>query len=267
MAQSSDVERLFSWLKTQDLRYREFAASREVSDAVATWPALHRTAAASGRPAEAPAPSGAAAARERLARETAQMPPAAAEAIKAEPPTTVPPQPLAGARLLSALGRRMHAIRQDQEPAVEAAAPAALATSSEPIAPPAAPVDTAAQERARDAAERLRERLDAAMAINPRPTDVPETGDEQRAAGAPQAAARQTAGGAPDRPAPPPQRVRGERFFGGAYGAGERAGSRRGHSLEAVFSRLSGGRSRPLPDPRERSRGAPGLGSVFDRLR
>ncbi|HVC50981.1 MAG TPA: hypothetical protein VND87_03060 [Stellaceae bacterium] len=45
MDQGDDVERLFSWLKTPDLRYREFAGEREVADAVANWPALRRAAA------------------------------------------------------------------------------------------------------------------------------------------------------------------------------------------------------------------------------
>ncbi|MGH7094929.1 MAG: BcsR/BcsP family cellulose biosynthesis protein, partial [Stellaceae bacterium] len=45
MDQGDDVERLFSWLKTPDLRYREFADEREVADAVATWPVLRRAAA------------------------------------------------------------------------------------------------------------------------------------------------------------------------------------------------------------------------------
>ncbi|HEY1798111.1 MAG TPA: hypothetical protein VGG57_18505 [Stellaceae bacterium] len=40
MDRDDDVERLFSWIKTPDLHYREFAAQREVADAVATWPAL-----------------------------------------------------------------------------------------------------------------------------------------------------------------------------------------------------------------------------------
>jgi hypothetical protein len=40
MDRDDDVERLFSWIKTPDLHYREFAADREVADAAATWPAL-----------------------------------------------------------------------------------------------------------------------------------------------------------------------------------------------------------------------------------
>ena len=65
----SDVDRLFSWLKTQNLRYREFAGARELSDAVKTWPALHQAAAESGRASEAPAPAGAEAARHRIEEE------------------------------------------------------------------------------------------------------------------------------------------------------------------------------------------------------
>jgi hypothetical protein len=41
---------------------------------------------------------------------------------------------------------------------------------------------------------------------------------------------------------------------------------RQDRSLDAVFTRLSGGRDR-LPDPRERARTTPGLGAIFGRLR
>jgi hypothetical protein len=233
MEQASDVKRLFSWLKTEDLRYREFAASREVKDAVATWPALHEAAKESGHPAEAAAPAGAAVARERIARETMPMPPVAAEAIRAEPPVTVPPQPLAGSRLMSALGRRIQATRHEPQP-----------KSEEPTHPAAAP---AAPPRAEQGAA-----ADTTMPMAPPAGSGPESGARERA---------------PVRPTAPAERAQGGRFFGGAYGGEERGGSRRGHSLDAVFSRLSGGRSRPLPDPRDRSRGSPGLGSVFNRLR
>jgi hypothetical protein len=40
MDRDDDVERLFSWIKTPDLHYREFAAEREVADTTATWPVL-----------------------------------------------------------------------------------------------------------------------------------------------------------------------------------------------------------------------------------
>ena len=34
MTQDNDVEKLFSWLQTGDLRYREFAGAREITDTV-----------------------------------------------------------------------------------------------------------------------------------------------------------------------------------------------------------------------------------------
>jgi hypothetical protein len=37
MNQDDDVERLFSWLQTPDIRYREFAGAREVTDATVSY--------------------------------------------------------------------------------------------------------------------------------------------------------------------------------------------------------------------------------------
>src|SRR5580704_16807048 len=36
MNQDDDIERLFSWLQTPEMRYRDFAGAREVADTVAT---------------------------------------------------------------------------------------------------------------------------------------------------------------------------------------------------------------------------------------
>lgn len=47
----------------------------------------------------------------------------------------------------------------------------------------------------------------------------------------------------------------------------DRDPARQDRSLDAVFSRLSSGGRERLPDPRERARTTPGLGSVFGRLR
>jgi len=44
MTPDDDVERLFSWLQTPDIRYREFASAREVSGAAPTSPAHAITA-------------------------------------------------------------------------------------------------------------------------------------------------------------------------------------------------------------------------------
>ncbi len=80
---------------------------------------------------------------------------------------------------------------------------------------------------------------------------------------------------APERPQLPAHPPAGERgaLFGGEYRGRERearagapAADRQDRSLDAVFSRLSGARDR-LPDPRQRARTSPGLGSVFGRLR
>jgi hypothetical protein len=45
MNQDDDVERLFSWLQTPEIRYREFAGAREVTDAVVSLQARTNTAA------------------------------------------------------------------------------------------------------------------------------------------------------------------------------------------------------------------------------
>jgi hypothetical protein len=52
MDRDDDVERLFSWIKTPDLHYREFAAEREVADAVVTWPVPRDAVAEPDHPGE-----------------------------------------------------------------------------------------------------------------------------------------------------------------------------------------------------------------------
>ena len=43
MDQDEDVERLFSWLQTPEIRYREFAGAREVTDASVAFQARTNT--------------------------------------------------------------------------------------------------------------------------------------------------------------------------------------------------------------------------------
>src|ERR1700677_1398183 len=43
MDQDDDVEHLFSWLQTPELRYREFAGAREITDTVVSWQARPNT--------------------------------------------------------------------------------------------------------------------------------------------------------------------------------------------------------------------------------
>src|SRR5688572_8966104 len=80
------------------VHYREFAPQMEVAEAVATWPAVHKTAVQTGvAPDDGPGPQGDAAARERQARDRRFMPPAAARAIHDDPmPGTEPPPPTPG---------------------------------------------------------------------------------------------------------------------------------------------------------------------------
>jgi hypothetical protein len=54
MDHDDDVERLFSWIKTPDLHYREFAGERDMADAVATWPLPRQPANETGRPGDRP---------------------------------------------------------------------------------------------------------------------------------------------------------------------------------------------------------------------
>src|ERR1700733_4610908 len=53
MDQDNDVEHLFSWLQTPELRYREFAGAREITDTVVT----RQTRATARSEAENPVPA------------------------------------------------------------------------------------------------------------------------------------------------------------------------------------------------------------------
>jgi hypothetical protein len=44
MDHDDDVEHLFSWLQTPELRYREFAGAREITDNIVTWQVQTNTA-------------------------------------------------------------------------------------------------------------------------------------------------------------------------------------------------------------------------------
>ena len=235
MEHSQDVERLFSWLKAPMVHYREFAPQIEVAEAVATWPVVHKAAVQTGvAPDTEPGPHGDAAVRERQARDRRFMPPTAARAIHDTPmPGTEAPHPTPG--------------RLADVPAGEVPATAGQRA-------------VAADEAARSGGQPSRETAEPEMAgfEEPAPAARPDT---SRAA-----AARPVASG--DR--------RG--LFGGEYREGERdtrpsgrgaerTPERQDRSLEAVFSRLSGGGHDRLPDPRERARTTPGLGPVFGRLR
>jgi hypothetical protein len=240
MDKVEDVERLSSWLKAPMVHYREFAPQREVAEAVATWPIVHRAAVQTGMAAEdEPAPQGSTAARERIARDSRSLP-TAVQAIQQNPPPgaqaaapgETSPAALSDDRLGATLGERVQAARVE---------PAAITPEPEPYA---------AAQPVPDAAEPIMAGFEEPPAAWTEPHD----------------------GEHPEPARHYPARDRGA-LFAGEYRGRERearpesrVADRQDRSLDAVFSRLSGPRDR-LPDPRARARTSPGLGPVFGRLR
>jgi hypothetical protein len=101
MDRDDDVERLFSWIKTPDLHYREFAAEREVADAAATWPVLRDAVNEPSHPAEPhepappretePHPAGRMALGDRLSSLFGHRePPPEAPVVRREAPSPMP---------------------------------------------------------------------------------------------------------------------------------------------------------------------------------
>lgn len=94
MDQDNDLARLFTWLQTPELRYREFADAREISDAVVTWET---------RPNTAENPDAPVASRRNAQLEEEyppdQFPDQAGVQVRLEPdprgPTTIAPTPMA----------------------------------------------------------------------------------------------------------------------------------------------------------------------------
>jgi hypothetical protein len=241
MDQSEDVERLFSWLKAPMVHYREFAPQIEVAEAVATWPLVHKAAVQTGVSDDEAAPHGDSVVKERMARDRMMMPTGAAQAIRETPLPGTESQPIPGGIEDDASAERFPPPLQhvaQPEPSERA-----VEFGAEPPPPRPEPRRPASSAAAASAARR------------PEPV-VPRTVEP--------VAAPRDAGFYPaaDRAA----------LFGGEYRGREReaprqrAADRQDRSLDAVFTRLSGGRDR-LPDPRERARTTPGLGSVFGRLR
>lgn len=239
MDHSEDVERLFSWLKAPQVHYREFTPQRELADAVATWPVVHRAAVQTGvAAADQPAPTGDAAAKERLFRDRMRLPTPPLQHVAAAP--AEPPE--AAAETLPEMpagGRAEVAYHEPDEPSIAVEpAPGAAATPREAAEPAIAGFERPPASPSRPAPPR-------SQPYEPGPAE-------------------------PTRHYPSPDRGA---LFSGEYRARERASrpasqvaDRQDRSLDAVFSRLGGGRDR-LPDPRTRARTSPGLGPVFNRLR
>jgi hypothetical protein len=84
MDHEEDVERLFSWLQTPELRYREFAGAREISDTVVT---------SQGRPNTTEAVRETSRLRQPDFAEPITAPSIAPPSSRAEPPAAEPAAP------------------------------------------------------------------------------------------------------------------------------------------------------------------------------
>ncbi len=283
MDNAEDVERLFSWLSAPMVHYREFAPKVDVAEAVAAWPLAHRAAAESGMDVGGVVPHGGAAAHERVARDQMGLPAIVAQALHdnagAAPPNLAPTivdRPRATTDgLVAALGQRVHATNLERAEGIHAAVPteplppAPLPPAPPPPAPPPAPPlirREAAAPPVEPVIAGFEEPTPAAPPLQSRSSSLPPLIQDQPRRGRqepdPPSRAPAAAPGAPDgdrglfRDEP---RARDDRAAG-------QIADRQDRSLGAVFDRLSGGRER-LPDPRNRGRTAPGLGSIFNRPR
>jgi len=137
MSQDNDIERLFSWLQTREIHYREFADAREVTDAVgisltrantprARLPALHNTQLDEEYPPD-------------------QYPDQSAEVAKVEPVVRAPAAPIP--------------------------TPAAAPASTSPEPPP--PVSASTEAQAARPLDSVFNRLAGDRAIPPDPRDRP----------------------------------------------------------------------------------------------
>jgi hypothetical protein len=240
MDHDDDVEHLFSWLQTPDLRYREFAGAREITDTVVTWQA---------RPANVDIPV-APSENVQLAEEYPpdQFPDqqdapadfvlpsvAIAAGPTTEPVAAEPPDGPAGPFSLGASGRATQNHPRFEEPVIHTPAPRQAAPP--PQMPPPAPSNP--------------------QPVPPAPPRTPAT---------------------PAQPAAQPvaERPVGSGLLGGAY----RANGSNGHgaaaaadnqqrgerSLDAVFGRLAGGNARRA-DPRANLRHISGFVPPASRQR
>jgi hypothetical protein len=267
MDHDDDVEHLFSWLQTPELRYREFAGAREITDAVIIWQARPNSIETASVPSdniqlEEEYPLDQVPHRQDAPADIVSQRPVAATPTPAAPdPATLAPALTAAAApgpaayaagmfALGAGGRNTPRRPHYEEPVVPP--PIIQTPAPRQAVAPAVPVPILAASPSAPAAV-------TAAPVTPRPAAPPST-----------AAAR---------PAAPSN---GGGLLGGAYrqngfngheadaGAVEQPttdSQQRGEaSLDAVFGRLSGARQR-LPDPRDRMRHIPGFNPPSNRPR
>src|ERR1700722_3902878 len=255
MDHDDDVEHLFSWLQTPELRYREFAGAREITDGVVTWQPRPNSG-------ESPIESGH---NVQLAEEYPpdQFPDQtnAPVDIVVRGPTTVALTPMAPGEPVS-------------PPETTSRGPAMIApmppAEPPPLASNAGPFALGAAGRGTLQRPQVEEPVGQPPVFQtpaPRQAPVP----------IPPPAPPPAVGPAPAAAAP------GGGLLGGAYRENEMNGDAAGsgapvpapppgesqprgpRSLDAVFGRLSG--VNRLPDPRDRLRHIPGLGPPAGRPR
>jgi hypothetical protein len=259
MDQDDDVEHLFSWLQTPELRYREFAGAREITDTVVTWqPRLN---------APEPVPSS------HDVQLSEEYPPDQFPDQVNAPVDIVDREPVIERSVAVERAVMVELPAAERGPTMIAPTPM---TSAEPTPPSvsAGPFTLGAAGRGTPSQPRVEERVMQPPLQTPAP--------RQAAAPTP-VSPPQPSPPAPMAPPQPTSAPAARGLLGGAYrenGAdgqntepaaaaqpnSPEAQQRTFRSLDAVFGRLAGTRER-LPDPRERLRHVPGLGPPAGRPR
>jgi len=284
MDHDDDVEHLFSWLQTPELRYREFAGAREITDTVViSQQRANNTQVPRGEPVAAPRHD------TQLKEEYPedQFPDRGETRVEMVPETRpathendrVVLREEAGVAAPEETARAAVREEASTEPHEDTRGAGRGPVIIAPVAVGEAPEQTgAAGPFALDAEGRRSLRAAEEAGQRPPFLQAPPAAPSPPAAPPPVAtsAAGPEAQSSENAPAP------SSGLLGGAYrDDGQEIGSAAGgpasppvsegqerseRSLDAVFGRLSGGRNR-LPDPRERVRHIPGLGPPTGRSR
>jgi hypothetical protein len=278
MDHDDDVEHLFSWLQTPELRYREFAGAREITDAVVI--VQQQRANDTQVPQDEPVADPHHDTRLNEEYPEDQFPDQGETRVEMMPEAP----PVARASDRSVVREETPRVVVREEASIEVrengrgAGRGPLIIAPMPMGAREPPRQAgAAGPFALDSGGRRSLRAEPAEWAGPRPPLIQTPPARPTPPASPPPAAVPHAAAQPRTSAPAPSGG----LLGGAYrenghGAGPAAvettqptaeGQDRGErSLDAVFGRLSGGRSR-LPDPRERLRHIPGLGPPAGRPR
>jgi hypothetical protein len=227
MDHNDDVEHLFSWLQTPELRYREFAGVREIVDTVVTWPPRPNTAEAETFPEQTLAPTVEPRTLEPPTVEHPGAPAASFEPDVVHGPEMIAPTIMPAAESVSP--------SDPNGPFALGAGGRGVLHRTETVAPNAPPQPMSAPPVTQ---------IPVPPSPQPHPEPDPAAGD-----GLLGGAYRDSGENIPVSDRPPTSIEPSDQ-----------------RSLDAVFSRLAGTRER-LPDPRDRLRHIPGLGPPAGRPR